>query len=553
MRRASRREYWLNGALVALVVYASLRDIRRSPYDDAYFFKRFAGNALEHAVLAWNAPDGPVYGLTSQLFLAVAIPVARFFPEHYVAVVKLVSASFLALTALLLARHAGRLSGDRVLGALLALFASSSPLVLESLQSGLETAFALLLVTLALRGAGREREPPAAGSALLASAVYVCRPDAVLIPVVVLVLLYGHSRRWVLAYGLTLGIVLAGLLLGFRAYYGTYFPLPFYAKTFGLRAAERSVTGLALPDKVRHLFTFLACLSPLFFGVLGRPWRRDALAFFAGGAVFVGYHALFTQEIMGYKARFYVPAVSAFALAAAAQWRSFGPLSLRTRTLAVWVVAVGLAYSFDWILNARGPETERIGALAYAGLALLGAGLAFWPEVCARWPRASVFAFAASALLPVVLAGAPCVGSLRNDRQYLAQSIRDVTTLRGLPELLYCLPNVENVYHSEIGVPGLLLPRARIVDLGGLMSKEIAFGRAPFDEYCRRDRPEAVFLPHRNYGALNREVLASRCLESYTRVVADSSSPLYLRNDLLERYVTCAREARARGAGASHP
>ncbi|HVR18457.1 MAG TPA: hypothetical protein VMS65_02130, partial [Polyangiaceae bacterium] len=103
-------------------------------------------------------------------------------------------------------------------------------------------------------------------------------------------------------------------------------------------------------------------------------------------------------------------------------------------------------------------------------------------------------------------------------------------------------PNVSTLYHSEIGVPGLVLPHARIVDLAGLMSRSIALDRPRFDAYCSRDRPEVVFLPHRNYAEQNREIAASACLRGYTRVIGRSSSPLYVRNDLAAAFDGCARD-----------
>ena len=56
------------------------------------------------------------------------------------------------------------------------------------------------------------------------------------------------------------------------------------------------------------------------------------------------------------------------------------------------------------------------------------------------------------------------------------------------------------------------------------------------DALCLAQKPELLFLPHRNYARLNQLLTEGRCIEGYTRVVEKSSSPLYVRRDLLEQY-----------------
>ena len=95
------------------------------------------------------------------------------------------------------------------------------------------------------------------------------------------------------------------------------------------------------------------------------------------------------------------------------------------------------------------------------------------------------------------------------------------------------------MYHSEMGVPGLALYRMRVVDLAGLLSTDIALHGLRFEERCRAEHPEAIFLPHKNYRALNAEIAASPCFADYVQVVRRSSSPLYVRADLASDFLAC--------------
>lgn len=84
---------------------------------------------------------------------------------------------------------------------------------------------------------------------------------------------------------------------------------------------------------------------------------------------------------------------------------------------------------------------------------------------------------------------------------------------------------------------GLTFPEARVVDLAGIQSEASSFERN-----CRRDRPEAIFLPHSNYVDLRGDIEESPCFRNYERVVQNSSAPLYLRRDLVPEFLACAAQ-----------
>lgn len=130
-----------------------------------------------------------------------------------------------------------------------------------------------------------------------------------------------------------------------------------------------------------------------------------------------------------------------------------------------------------------------------------------------------------------------------SDDEFLALHTSRSSVYRGLDTLRACFGDAIHVYHSEVGLPGLRFRHGKVTDLAGLLSPEWLF-REPrsFDRKCERDRPHAIFLPHKNYRTLNREITGGTCIAGYVRMVESSSSPLFVRADLVPAYRACARE-----------
>lgn len=149
---------------------------------------------------------------------------------------------------------------------------------------------------------------------------------------------------------------------------------------------------------------------------------------------------------------------------------------------------------------------------------------------------ASVAVTLVAVLIAFPLRPAPELG----DDGYLARHTAGVTSFRGLDALRACLGDAIHVYHSEVGVTGLRLQNGRVTDLVGLLSPRWLFRERSFDALCKAERPEAIFLPHKSYHGLNREISAGDCIRDYARVIQRSSSPLFVRRDQLERYRHCA-------------
>jgi hypothetical protein len=202
-------------------------------------------------------------------------------------------------------------------------------------------------------------------------------------------------------------------------------------------------------------------------------------------------------------------------------------------------VALALAYANDWIPTSSADFLSRIHWTSYAGLTL-GAAWLLWP----RRPSHPSLDLAVVGLLAVAAVLGwkhPTKFRVRSDAQLIRIHARQVTTFRGLFDVAHCLPDAKNVYHSEMGVTGLVLWHTRVVDLVGILSDHVIYGE-DFETICERDRPEAIFVPHRNYRRLNEEIQQSPCFSSYRRVVDRSASPLHIREDLAESFLQCATD-----------
>jgi hypothetical protein len=218
------------------------------------------------------------------------------------------------------------------------------------------------------------------------------------------------------------------------------------------------------------------------------------------------------------------------AAAAAPGWP--GPLERRFGVAAGvgWLLAGVALVATGAVPGDAGWAIGRIAMVTYGAYAAAVA-LVYAPVPSA--PVAAVGALAAGWLVAPTVA--PLEAPVRDD-VYVTRLEAMVTSFRGLDQLARCLGTDIHVMHSEIGVPGMVLRDGRVTDLGGLMSPELATGRVTVEQVCLRDRPEAIFLPHRNYVALNRALRQGTCLRGYRRVVARGSSPLFVRADLAAAY-----------------
>ena len=531
-------------ALVVAILVLGL--LERQPYDDAWFFKRFAYNLLEHGSFAWNVEDGPVHGNTSQLFQLIAVPVYAVAGDAYTAAMRLLLAAalvagFFALVRLARCAVYEGAGGAREGGAAAAALMFVSPIALFTALSGMETALVLLALSsfmLALRVI-----PPRGWGQLAAPVgmlcVYLLRPDAVLLAAMVWAWDRAVLRRQLpIVEGLCFAAVFAAALVGLWAFYGSPLPLSFYLKSGHLTVYSESFIELSAEAKRKNVAFFAVVAAPLLYLALQRVDRRNGGLLIAAAA-FVAYHLASTVEVMGGHARFYAPALPLLAAAAA-----YGFDAARTRArvlmhgafLMIYTAAVWFLHRAEVIPDATVWIIERVEPAHY--VAYVGGA---WIAILGAWwrPRLAAGGVLAAAAVAMGIAYPIRAPALPPDTTYLEAQLAQRSGFRDIGKVRACLGEEITLYHSEIGLPGVMFPEATITDLAALMTPDLVFGKTTFDELCAREAPEVIYLPHRVYDTLNDEILTSACIEEYTEVRGDSSSPLYIRNDLLSAYRSC--------------
>ncbi len=509
------------GAVLAVAVVAAaalLLRLHLPPYDDAFFFLRFARNLVDHGVFAWNPAEGPVHGLTSQLFGLATVLVHLVAGPYTVLASRLLLAASLPLAAWLLLR-----AGGRPVPVTLAL---CSPVALATIASGLETATVLAFGALWLAAVERQQRAPDAVVGALLVGGYLLRPDTVLLTAPVLVL----DRRWraLVVAGAGLALTLGVL----HIVYGSALPL-----SFGVKSGLADLTG---PDflarcrqaKLRHALYFALVAWPLLVAALNGG--RRILRILLPAALFVGYHLFLTVDIMGLHARFFAPALPWLALAAS-DHRSRRALVAVVGGLAVVLVfAVGLdALPPDqgWAIGRVSPWSTAAWVVAVLVAAAPGPA----------WPGGRLSLVASAGLLGIALGDGRLPDRVPDDDGYAAALSGEVTSWRGAERLRRCVGEDLSLFHSEIGVLGVMFPDARITDLGGLMTPAAQLD--DLSALCDARAPDAIFLPHRNYRRLNARLAQSGCILGYTQVTEGGSSPLWLRDDHLAAW-DCDRSGR---------
>ena len=522
--------------MLVLYVLSQLLDV--VPYDDAFFFKRFAIHALKYGVFAWNVEDGPVYGLTSQLYQFWTAGVTWLDPSHVVVWAKVFAALCVLVTGFVIAHVAS----DPGSGGPIVLLGLASPVVLATIGTGMETAMTMLLLSIALKKVLRdEQSHTSATSVGLTLLVFLCRPDAAVIPVVAALVVSPSRGAFARRFGLGVGVGVLVLMAGAWAYYGTPVPLAFFAKTAGFHGYGAHMAALNLASKREHLVTVGLLSAPLWVLAFQRRDRTN-VALLSATIVFWLYHGFFTQEIMGYRGRFYAPGLVPLTIAAARSWGG-GRFESRSWKFAVaFGFLLGgmttLAYVNEWCATQHGDPNVQIVVPTYA--AVVAMGVVVTAPLPSRVATAGVLAGCALSTLAWL---SPRPPAIRSDKEFAHALSRQTTSTRGLFILARCFEDLRTVYHSEMGVTGEVLSEVRLVDLAGILSRTRG---VEFDEMCAHDRPEAIFLPHANYVELNDAVKHSDCLRGYQPVVERSSSPLFVRNNLVDRYRRCLTEAAAR-------
>jgi hypothetical protein len=563
---AAKRGYWrLSGAslrapfvIFLLVSFATLLSIvflstlSRGLWEDGYFLIRFARNFWRHGTLSWNVADGPVYGMTSQTLQLLGAALHPLTPRHMVLGLKAACcvALFAALpVAFSAVKSPSAASSSRgvvppPLGATAGLMPlvvglSSAP-ILEAMLTGLETVIGLLVVAMSVvaifKATDGVRDRVFVIAAMLG--VYFTRPDAVLIPVVLLGARWLWALReraggsasagkqlraltWTFA-GFGAGMLI--LLATFHLYYGTALPLPFYIKTHGITVQPADYIVYFEAEKTGNALQAALFAFPFFFVAL-HDRSRVVLALMLSGAAFCGYHYFATIETMGYMSRFYLPGLVPIFIAAGLAYPAY---QLRRRWVVsalVYLLYVAACVGLKRFDTTPPPLEMYVPALVATGVMLLGP---VGYNAVSALGIGSCLVVGAALNYPIVAL------AFEDDETVLLRQIRRRAVFNGIEQLRGIAPKV--VYHTDMGAPGVLFPEAKVVDLDGLLNEDITLRGKPFEELCQADRPDAIYVPNEGYAQLRREILSSECLKGYRAVTSMKHAPLHIRKDLVRSY-----------------
>jgi hypothetical protein len=383
-------------AVGGLVVFAVLvRAYFAYTVDDTYIFLRYAKHLATGAGLTWNPGEPPAEGYTSFSW-TVLLAVPHLLHVDAVIAAKGMSVACMVGAAAAAAKLAWRLGvgvddARRWLapGAAAFLVSTSTATAVHAV-SGMETAFATLLVTLfalaterVVRGADGDRRAPwwmaASGFAL-----GLTRPEGNLLVVVVTVgalVRLPRAARGPVVRAFGFGYALPGALyFAWRlARYRHLLPLPFYVK-----AIAPSVDGAAFAGtpECLELLRLLTIAQPwigvpLVVGV-GGGWRRTAVLPLLAGIAVWWLFFLFPRHEMGYDLRYLYPLVpSLMALAGAGAARLAARVASRVPTVA-WPACLAILVATTAYRHLDGSLAEKrdYGAGVLRAHAALGRALA---------------------------------------------------------------------------------------------------------------------------------------------------------------------------------
>jgi hypothetical protein len=482
--------------VVGLGAERALTLARAAPtdFDDAYMYLRYAKHVLAGQGVSWNPGEGGVYGVTSLLHLGTAVVAMVFFPNLSAAGTLQVasSAAALALLAGLIALAAlvcrdRRLRGSGILWAVVLIplvafrdsFAFHAGTGMDTMLSALaNTAVALATVRLA-----RAPSLTAASWSAIASLVAVlARPDnvlcAILCPALALLLLAPAPRRnAAVTFGVLLLAGLAMLVLATTFMLGSPLPLSFFAKQpgyYGDFAGEYSW------NPYLFLKVFLATAWPFVVAAIvfaeRQSWRQ-LVVLLAPSLASIAMLFRFNQ-IMGHLGRFYYPFLPFFVAAGIVEVDGWMAGHGRAASVAAWFAS----------RKTLARAAAAVVIVAAGNVALSRAADAYKARG-QEHPSESLGRYAVPA----------------------AESLPDIDSwqaAQAIAAMAVAAPAGASFAMSEHGLPGALAPDLRIIDVLGLHDPYFAHHGFSADELFRR-KPDVIWLPHADHGAMVREILDS--------------------------------------------
>ncbi len=469
--------------LVAVASYAVLRlyTAFKEPltFDDSYMFYRYAMNIRHGLGMSWNMDGAHTYGETSLLW-GIVVLLLSYLPLSVPHLLVLGSwvcgAGAVAAMAWAVAHNArsGLMKSTWRVLPMVAIPLAISPIYVANALTGMETMLAAMLtavfVGLVLGWRADHTEPQWAG--LAGIALFLTRPEAAL-PILLLPVLLGMfgrgSRRGFLIFA---GVFLSGVLLDLlvcRIYFGTPLPLSFYMKS-GHAYEGYHRTWHPLSNSFLMLANCGLFLAMILIWTRGPEWRM-VLSFLTSALVTFAYLCTVTQ-IMGWKARYYVPYFAFFVIPALliadkrvgdhedhrpSAWFDKTGLTLGCAALLLVVI----------VLAVRGP---RLSALL---------------EAAERYVERRPYVY--DPVFVNLAAARPLPKKVWYDN------------IHGIGDILFgSLPTGATIAASEVGYLGVANLRGNVIDIAGLNDNEIARHGFVSSELLKR-APDIIWMPHSDY------------------------------------------------------
>ncbi|MEM7533905.1 MAG: hypothetical protein AAF639_17095 [Chloroflexota bacterium] len=473
-----------------------------SLWDDAYMFARYAHNVLHYGTVSWNPEGDPTFGLTSLLYLFVAVLPLYAFTENPATTMVLASylsgCLFLILMACMTLQHfqAGPICKRLAAIAMLLLVTIPYYTVKTHFLTGMDTMFAMAYLTLYIIVLKWHEKTVSPTSTILAGVVgglmYLVRPDLMLYALAVpgTLLLFSTDLRSRIS-AIWIGLILLSMMLVMMWFANLYFnspvPLPFYAK--GLRLyGDAFYTHYEYKAFWRFkdfIFNYRLLFALIMISVctgLRRWWRTISpveRGLLMATIVFFVYHLFFVTPVMGMAQRFYYPALPA--------------------------IIFLTIFSISYIISIGSSIMQKLES--------------FFLYV----PRQIAVIFLLIVLLPFVY-------QIKEIRLYPFNwnLQKHYTSTPWMTSYWFGLDNFvlyENdliIATTEVGLPSVMHLDKTIIDLTGLNNTDIAHHGFSAETFFAQHHPDFIYLPHPDYVEMNDQILSNEFfLTQYTYFSAE--------------------------------
>jgi len=444
-----------------------------SVWDDAYMFVRYADNLLDYGNLSWNPNADSTYGLTSLAYLIIVIPLRLIFQTEPALVMILASliSGLLALLSIigLLRRMVQDVVHQQVMWIVLSLSCVvAADSIIAHLTSGMDAMFAVFMLAVWLSILYLSENYGLMG--VLGGSFFAVRPDLLIFPIMMIpaLLFRGTSYSQLLKYSIGMAFGLLLQVLATWTYFGTPFPLSFYAKNTTVYSEQfyGYYTNTSWGYFLEFIGSYPYLIAIVLIGFLiqfrSSGWQDRGLLL--GCLGFCVYHVVFVVPIMGFSQRFFYPIVP----------------------ILIVLACKGLVH----ILNHLPESIEDT--------------LQTYPFRILFVPLLLIFAFINP--MPIILslvqytqpANAPTVGIGRFDLQ-TAYDYLYIDNWYGLDELSKLDDDIV-IATTEIGLPGVMNPRKMIIDMAGLNDLEFALNGFSADWLMEEDnQPDWIYMPFPHY------------------------------------------------------